>query len=173
MKRILVAIAISGATLFAHATVPTPEAVDRLLVVGQAEKILDGVKPQLYAMARAGVDKALKGRQPNSDEQKVLDAYIAKITKIIADTVTMERLRPLYVQLYTQYFTAEDIEAISAFYQTPAGQSLITKMPQHMQGLMAAMPSLMSPMAEQIQAAAQQMAGEMDALQPKAQEKKH
>lgn len=106
MKRILVAIAISGATLFAHATVPTPEAIDRLLVLVQAEKLLDTVKPQVYAMARASVDKALKGRQPTSDEQKVLDAYITKTTNIIADSITMERLKPLYIQLYTQYFTA-------------------------------------------------------------------
>jgi hypothetical protein len=171
MKRILVAFAISGATFFAQATAPTPEAVERLLVLAQAEKLLDGLKPQIYAMARAGIDQALKGRQPTSDEQKVLDAYIVKITNIIADTVTMERLKPLYIKLYTEYFTAEDIEAISAFYQTPAGQSLLTKMPQLMQGLMAAMPSFMGPMTEQIQAAAQQMAKEMDALQPRAQKK--
>lgn len=173
MKRILVAIAISGATLFVHATAPTPEAVERLLVLSQAEKILDGVKPQVYAMARAGIDQALNGRQPTSDEQKVLDAYITKTTNIIGDSVTMERLKPLYIELYMQHFTAEEVEAVSAFYQTPAGQSLLTKMPQLMKGLMAAMPSLMRPMAEQIQAAAQQMAKDMDALQPKAQKNKH
>lgn len=172
MKKILLAFAISGVTLFAHATAPTPEAVERLLVKSQAEKILDGIKPQVYAMVRAGVDQALKGRQPTSEEQKVLNTYITNTTQIIGSTVTIERLKPLYIQLYTQYFTAEEIEAVSTFYQTPAGQSLLTKMPQLMQGLMAAMPSLLGPMAEQIQAAAQQMAMEMEALQPKAPKKK-
>lgn len=43
MKRILVAVAISGATLLAHATAPTPEAIEKLLVLTQAEKLLDGI----------------------------------------------------------------------------------------------------------------------------------
>ena len=168
MKRILMAFAFVGTTFFANANAPTPQSIDQVLTLTQAEKILAGIKPQVTAMMKAGIDQALKDRTPSAEEQKVLDNYVAKSTNIMSEVLTMDRLRPLYVQLYTDYFTQEDIDGLIVFYQSPAGKSMITKMPQLTQGLMAAMPKLMAPMLEQIQAAANQMATELEALKNKA-----
>ena len=167
MKRMLMAIAISGATLLAHAAPATPQSIETLLALTQAEKILDGVKPRVFAMVKTTIDGVFDGRKPSDEEQKVLDAYVAKSTQIIGETVTMERLKPIYIKLYTEYFTEEEVEALTAFYRTPAGQSLITKMPQLMQGLMVSMPALMEPMSKEIAAAAQKMRSDLDALKTK------
>lgn len=165
MKRILFALAIVGTSLLAQAGAPTPESIEQVLVLTQSEKIIEAIKPQIRISMKAGIDQALKGHKPSAEEQKVLDAYIARSANIMDDALTMDKLKPLYMQLYSQYFTQEDVDGLIAFYQSPAGQSLITKMPQLTQGLMAAMPALMAAMLEQIQAASQQMARELQALQ--------
>jgi len=164
MKRIFVALAFVATSFLAQAAAPTPQSIEKLLALTQAEKVIDAIKPQINASMKAGINQALKGHTPSTEEQKVIDDYVARSTKIMDEVLTMDRLKPLYVQLYTQYFNQKEIDGLIAFYQSPAGKSMLTKMPQLMQGLMAAMPALMAPMMEQMQAASKQMADDLEAL---------
>lgn len=168
MKRILIALAITGMSFLVQAETPTPESIEELLTLTQAEKLLDSIKPQVKVSMKAGMDMALKGRTPSAAEQKVLDDYLSKSASIMNEDLTMDRLKPLYVEQYAKYFSQEEVDALIVFYKTPAGMSLITKMPQLMQGLMAAMPTLMVPMMEKIKAASKQMASELEALKKNA-----
>ncbi len=167
MKCVLLALAFAGTTFLAHATAPTPQSIEQVLALTQAEKMLDAVKPQVGAQMKASLDRVLKGRKPSAEEQKVIDEFVAKSTKIMDEMLTMDRMRPLYVQLYTQYFSQEEVDGLIAFYQSPAGKSMITKMPQLMQGLVAAMPTFMGPMMDQILAASKQLANDLESLKNK------
>lgn len=165
MKRILTALVLAAASFLAQAAAPTQQSIEKLLVLSHADKIIDSIKPQIGLSVRASIEQAMKGRTPNPEEQKVIDAYVAKCIEITNTSLTMEQLKPLYIQLYTKYFTQADVDGLNAFYQSPAGKSLVTKMPQLMQGMMAAMPGLMAPMMEQMQTAAKKMASDLQALQ--------
>ncbi|NVO05061.1 MAG: DUF2059 domain-containing protein [Rhodoferax sp.] len=165
MKRYVLTLALVVASFLAHAAAPSARSIDKLLALTQAEKLMDSIRPQVRASMQAGINQALQGRRPNEEEQKVLDNFLAKAIKAMDETLTMETMKPLYLQLYTQYFTQKEVDGLIAFYQSAAGKSMVTKMPQLMQGLMGAMPALMAPMLEQIQAAAVQMNEELQALQ--------
>lgn len=167
MKRIFVASLLTVCSWMAQAAPPTPESIELLLDLVQAEKIMDGIKPQVQGAMKASMDQALKGRRPNAEEQKVLDAYLLAATHIVNDTLTMDRLKPLHLQLYSQHLTQEEVDGMITFYQSPTGQSMIAKMPQVMQGVMAAMPALLSPMMEKIRVAGEQLANDLRALQKK------
>lgn len=168
MKRIGFALAFVGMTFLAQAAEPTPESIEKLLVLSHAEKILDAVKPQFSMALKNGMDVALNGRKPSAKEQQVLDDFVAQSAHIMEEFLTMERLKPIYMQLYAQSFSQEEIDGLNAFYQSPAGNSMLTKMPQLMQGLMAAMPAVMAPMTQQLQQASKQMASKLEALQKNA-----
>lgn len=152
----------------AQAAPPTPESIELLLDLVQAEKIMDGIKPQVQGAMKASMDQALKGRRPNAEEQKVLDAYLLAATHIVNDTLTMDRLKPLHLQLYSQHLTQEEVDGMITFYQSPVGRSMVTKMPHIMQGVMAALPSLLAPMQDKLRLAGEQMVRELVALQRKA-----
>lgn len=152
----------------AQAAPPTPESIELLLDLVQAEKIMDGIKPQVQGAMKASMDQALKGRKPNAEEQKVLDAYLLAATHIVNDTLTMDRLKPLHLQLYSQHLTQEEVDGMITFYQSPVGRSMVTKMPHIMQGVMAALPSLLAPMQDKLRLAGEQMVRELVALQRKA-----
>jgi hypothetical protein len=164
MKRILVTLALVGTAFLANAAVPTPQSIEKMLTLTQAEKILDAIKPQMTAMVKASVDQALKNQKPNAEVRKVLDDYLDESMAIMNTELTMERLMPLYLQTYASVYTQEEIDGMIAFYQSPAGKSMIAKTPQLTQSLMTGMQPLMVPMTEKIQAAAQKMANALAAL---------
>ena len=168
MKRLVLMLVWVLLPFMAQAAAPSQQSVEQLLTLLQAEKILDVVKPQLNSTMKASLEQALQGRKPSPEEQQVIDSYRAKLSQVMADQLTMARLQPLYVQLYTQYFTQEEVDGLIAFYQSPAGRSMVVKMPQLMQGLMAALPAFMAPALEQIRTLSQQMAKDLQALKTKA-----
>ncbi len=168
MKRIFVAVLVAICSWTAHAAAPTPQSIELLLSLLQADKVMDGVKPQIQALMKNSMDQALKGSKPGVEEQKVLDAYVARSAQIISESVTAEGIKSLQVQLYAKYFTQEEVDGIIAFYQSPVGKSMLSKTPQIMQSVIAAMPALMAPMMERLRASAEQMVNELGALQKKA-----
>lgn len=168
VKRIFVASLLTVCSWMAHAAAPTPESIALLLDLVQAEKILDGIKPQVQGAMKASMEQALKGRRPNAEEQKVLDAYLLTATQIVNDTLTMDHIKPLQLQLYSQHLTQEEVDGMIIFYQSPVGKSMVTKMPQILQGLMAALPSLLAPMQDKLRLAGELMVRELVALQRKA-----
>lgn len=168
MKRFFLASLLTLCAWSTHAAPPTPESIEILLSLVQADKVMDGIKPQVHVAMKTSMDQALKGRKPTAEEQKVLDAYLLTATQIVNETLTMERIKPLHLQLYGQHLTQEEVDGMITFYQSPVGRSMVTKMPQIMQGVMAALPSLMAPMQEKLRLAGEHMVRELVALQRKA-----
>jgi hypothetical protein len=167
-KRILVALVFVGSAFLANAAVPTPQSIEKMLALTQAEKILDALKPQMTAMIKASMDQMLKDRKPSAEERKILDTYAEESMDVVNKELTMDRLIPLYVQVYASHFTQEEVDGMIAFYESPVGKSMVAKTPQVMQGVMAGMQPLMAPMSEKIQAAAQRMANALTALKKQA-----
>jgi hypothetical protein len=45
------------------------------------------------------------------------------------DELSWERMKALYRQVYAESFTAQEIEGMVAFYESPAGKAFLKKMP--------------------------------------------
>ncbi|MDH5833341.1 DUF2059 domain-containing protein [Luteimonas sp. M1R5S59] len=80
-----------------------------------------------------------------------MEAILARSAGAVRQALAWENLEPIYRDIYRRTFSAEDIDAIIAFYETPAGQRMIEKMPALMQHTMDAMQRLVVPMLEQLQ----------------------
>ena len=74
----------------------------------------DSLRPQLEASLP---------RTPNRG--KIIDAYEDKLV----DLVRTPGFQDGITAIYAKHFTDEDIKAVDAFYQTPAGQHFITELP--------------------------------------------
>ncbi|MFZ0523552.1 MAG: TonB family protein [Candidatus Acidiferrales bacterium] len=55
------------------------------------------------------------------NREKILDAYIARLVGLVQSEDFTDRL----TAVYAQYLTDEDVNAASAFYETPAGQRFL------------------------------------------------
>jgi uncharacterized protein len=60
---------------------------------------------------------------------------------MLREEMTWDKLRPVYVQIYQESFTQEEIDGLIAFYESPAGFAFVEKMPFVMQKSMSIMQS--------------------------------
>ena len=170
MKKFLTLIFAFCLSTATYAAPPTPESVDKLLKLMQMEKMLDAVRPQIDSIMKSSMEQATQGKTASPEEQKILDNFRAKAVAITQNELTMEKMKPMYVDIYTKNFTQSDIDGLIAFYESPAGKAYIEKMPAVMQSLMADMPKRLNPMMQEIQKAAAEMKKELADLK-KSQEK--
>jgi hypothetical protein len=61
-------------------------------------------------------------------------------------------MRPLYIQIYQESFTQEEIDGLIAFYKSPLGIAFVEKMPLVMQKSMTIMQSRTGPLMEKMKA---------------------
>ncbi len=165
MTRLLLSLALVCSTAFAAGPKPSEASIKELLVLSDVPKIIDAVMGQVDGMMQQMVAQASEGQQVTPAQQAAIDRYLAKAKGIMAAELTWAKLEPVYVRIYGEALTQEEVEGIIAFYKTPAGKALVSKMPVLMQKTMAEMPVLMGPLTQKIQAAAQEFAAEMKAAE--------
>jgi uncharacterized protein len=144
----------------AHAGPASEESIDALLVATKAESLVDGMYANVEQFMRQATAAATQGKPVSEEQQRVLDAIPAKFSKVMREEMSWANMRPLYVQIYQESFSQEEIDALIAFYQSPAGQAFVAKMPVVMQKSMNIMQSRIGPLMEKMQAAMQEAVAE-------------
>ncbi len=165
MKRIVLALSLLCSAAFAAGPQPSERSVKELLVLSDAPKVIDAAMGQLDGMMQQMLAQATQGRPVSPAQQAAVDKYTAKAKAIMAEELTWAKLEPVYVQIYSESLTQEEVDGIIAFYKTPAGKAMAAKMPVLAQKTMAAMPPLMHSMMQKVQSAAQEFAAEMAAAE--------
>ena len=154
MKRtlaaLLTALLVTGA---AHAAPPSEASIDELLAVTRVQRMLDSMFVNVEQMMRQSMAQAA-GSQPMSPEQRrVLDATPAKFTAVMREEMSWSNMRSLYVEVYRDTFTQEEVDGLLAFYRSPTGAAFIEKMPAVMQKSMSVMQTRLGPLMEKMKAA--------------------
>ena len=78
----------------------------------------------------------------------------------MAEVMTWENFQSIYTSLYKKNFTQDEVNALTAFYKTPAGKSAMNKMPAVTQQIILESQKLLVPVQDRIQQAAQEGAVE-------------
>jgi len=158
--RLSMGAVLVAAVATAHAAPPSEESIVDLLVTMKTERTMDAMFASLdevmkQTMAAAGQEQKLSAQQ-----QRVLDAAMPRIARVIREEMSWPKMRPLYVQIYRESFTQDDVDGLIAFYKSPAGAAYIDKMPLVMQKSMSLMQTQMGPMMKKMQAAIAQAVDE-------------
>lgn len=62
-------------------------------------------------------------------QQEIVTRYRGEVSKILKDEMIWDKIESDIVTLYMQSFTEDELKELIAFYQTPLGQKMITRMP--------------------------------------------
>lgn len=104
----------------------------------------------------------LTGVQLPPQYQKDLEDFQSDVFALMDSEMGWERMKPEYIRLYAEAYTEEELDAIVAFYRTPAGQSMVAKTPALMEKssvLSQAKMALIAPkVQERMQTFVRQMA---------------
>ena len=149
--RIFALAVLLAAAPLAAAQQPSEAQVDRLLEVMRAKETLDATLPQVQAMQQQMVAQMTADQELDEEDSARINRALESTNATMAEVLTWERMGPLYRDIYAQTFTAEDVEAMIGFYESPAGQKTLDKMPQLMQNTMAAVQQLVMPLLQQLE----------------------
>jgi hypothetical protein len=142
---------------------PTEASIKQLLEVSQSRKLVDSVIAQMNNLMLQAIAQATKGQQISPKVQKDIDQRRDETVSQMKELLDWKKLEPMYVRIYQKSFTQPEIDGMIAFYKTPAGQAVITKMPAVMQNTIDEMQQLMGPVMEKIQRTQQDVAAELKA----------
>jgi hypothetical protein len=84
---------------------------------------------QVFEQLRGGMMQQIAGVQMNSQQQKVMDEFAARLQTLLTDSVGWKVLEPDFAKLYADTYTDEELDGILAFYRSPAGQAMVAKTP--------------------------------------------
>jgi len=101
-------------------------AAKKLMEVTGVTRQMDGMVTAMGEGFRKGANDARKG----TDADKLSDAFDRQMKRLMS---YRDAMIDDFAVIYAQRFTAEELEAVTDFYQSPTGQKFIEAMPALMQ----------------------------------------
>jgi hypothetical protein len=173
IKRILLILALSGSVAYGAnepspgqgpaGTPPSEDSIKQLLEAAQAQKLIDSVMAQMDELMKQAIDQAAQGREIPPKIQKDIDKRQAEVVGLMKELLDWKKLEPMYVRVYQKTFSQQEVDGMIAFYKTPAGQAVVSKMPAAMQNAMNEMQQMMGPVMEKLQRMQKDVVAEMKA----------
>lgn len=152
LTRFTLALALGLAAIAPALAAPPSDAdINRLLAASRAQSMLDTMLPQIEAMQRQQFQQVAQQRQLDATQQAQLQRIEQRTSQTVRQALSWKELRPMYVDLYKQTFSKEDVLAMAEFYESSAGQSLLDKTPALMQNVMVAIQAKMQPLFVDLQ----------------------
>jgi hypothetical protein len=133
MKRILLALALLLQVGLSQAAPPSAESIERLLSVTRTESLIESMYGNMEEVMRQSMKQAAGNKPLTAEQQRVFDVLPARFTALVRQEMSWPKMKPQYVQIYQESFSQEEIDGLIAFYESPAGQAAIAKMPLVMQ----------------------------------------
>jgi hypothetical protein len=144
-------------------TPPSEASIKQLLEVAQSHKLVDSVMNQMDNLMQQTIAQATKGQQLSPKVQTDIDRRRAELAQIMKELLDWKKLEPMYVRIYQKTFSQQEVDGMIAFYKTPAGQAVITKMPSAMQSTIDEMQGAMGPVMQKMQQMQQDVVAEIKA----------
>lgn len=163
MKRLLALASLILAAPLALAAPPSAASIEKLLKVTRAEQLLDSNIRGIDGAIRRSMAQSLQGAKLTPEGQKIADSFATKFVAVVKEEMAWTKMKPLYVRIYSESFSQDEIDGLLAFYDTPAGRAYIDKMPIVAQKSMAAMQERMNPILARMQESMQQAVAEAKA----------
>jgi len=104
----------------------------------------------------------------SADEMPIYDKHNKKMTEVLRQELSWEKMAPDMKNLYVQNFTTAEIQALLDFYESPAGKAFVEKMPVIMQESMVIGQQMVMQAMPQIQKLGAELSEELKAYRAKA-----
>jgi hypothetical protein len=136
--------------------------------VMQLHKNVDAMADQMDGIMKNAFQQATQGQAVPPDAQEAFDKCRADVVAVMKEQFTWEKLQPMYFRIYQKSFSQEEVNGMIAFYKTPAGQSVMGKMPLVMQNTMSETMKMLGPMMQRVKAMQQEVAAKMGSKEKKS-----
>ena len=167
MKKTLTAIAITLCSVACSAAPPSDDSIRTLFKVMKAESLLESIYADIEPSMRQAMAKAYAGKTLNEKQKAVIDRAPQRMSKVLRDELSWEKMEPMQLSIYRESFEQSDIDALIAFYKSPVGQSYINKMPIVTQKAMSAVQVHLQQVMPRLKATMEEILAEAKLTPPK------
>jgi len=120
MRRIVLSLFLTAAfTLTAQQNLSKEKKIERILQITNSDAVVSLIAKQ--------IEDTLAPLATTPQQKTRAKEAVDKIIKLVRSRV--EKIRPQMVKAYSDTFTPEEIDAMLAFYETPAGKASVEKLP--------------------------------------------
>ena len=120
---------------------------------------IDRMMQQVMSQMKAMTEQQISGMKLPPEGQAAAQESQGRIMELVAERMSLEKMKPAYIQLYSEVFTDEELDGILAFYRSPAGRAMLEKTPLLMTKAMALVQKQMGDIQPEIE----KMMKELDA----------
>ncbi len=164
-----VALLSTGSFLHAQDAAPDPArkaAADKLLRAMQVDKMMQSSFDQMAKMQQAMIAQQVSDPAEQAKTQKAVAAAMESTQA----ELSWDKIGGMFVEIYAEVFTAEEMQKLTEFYQSPIGQKFTEKQPElqaaTMQKMQGFMMTLMPKMQAKIEAAMKDVGADKPAATP-------
>lgn len=101
---------------------------EEVIQILHLDRMVNGVMQNALQQS-ATLTKQRYGGQMTPAATAALSDFQKKLTATLEPQISYEALKPDYIRIFSEQFTEEQIDAMLAFYKSPAGKALIEKLP--------------------------------------------
>jgi hypothetical protein len=105
------------------------EAALKLLEVTDAKNMME----QMLASIEGMMEQQFKAIGLPPEGQEASEAVQKEMMHWFSEFFSWEQMQGMYVDIYTEVFTEDEIKEMTLFYESPLGQKMLAKMPELMQ----------------------------------------
>lgn len=98
-------------------------------------------------------DEMASSQELSPEQKQQRDRATQAALKVVKEFASWEAIKPSFVQIYSDIFTAEELQGMIDFYKSPVGQKWLEKQPLVQSAVMQKMGELMSGLQPKIIAA--------------------
>jgi len=159
-RALILAVSLFGlsATPLSAATQAHRDATENLLVLMNVPGMLD----QLDGVFTQAMSQAFEASNPPPEARPLLDKYLGRMSAIMADELSWDTMKNLYIDIYVDSFSEAEIDELAVFFGSPIGQKYTQQTPEMMQKAQAESQGLMVNMQKRIQKLMQEMLQELE-----------
>lgn len=150
MRRCLLVCLLLLCSAPAWASRPTEASVISVLEASGIEKSMNEMFVLIERHMQRRLEAEAKTMTPR--QHRSAEAAAAAVIANFREEFAWKSLREVYVQVYLETFTQEEIDGMLAFYRSPAGRALVEKQPQAMQRSMQLMQPRLEAMQSRLEA---------------------
>jgi uncharacterized protein len=125
--------------------------VEEFFKVSHTEEMLNQTLSMALNQTKSGVLEQMLDIKQTPEQQKSLEAMQDKMTAILSNALSWEKIKPIFIKVYADAFTEPELDGLIAFYKSPAGQAMIAKTPAIMMKSNQLIQQQMAPAMAEIQ----------------------
>jgi hypothetical protein len=130
---------------------PSDDSLRQLFETMHTTRMLDSYMRAVDSGMQTGIRSALSGRTPTARQQQIIDDMRAQLVNAMRETLSWEKLEPLFLEVYRHNFTQREVNDMLTFYRSPSGRSVVDKLPAAMQQASQAVQGMLPDLVQKLQ----------------------